>query len=131
MTKNTLLANIEDMVHYVDKGRSPNARAWLSDANIDVYIRVGKHVLDGALTSTIDIGNLAVNKHRRGAGHFTAFLGHLETLCNTKKRVLYMENVMDPRFQAFFEKRGYVRIMDSCDLVPSYYRNLPIAEPVK
>ena len=78
---------------------------WFEDRHIKIYLRLGKRVIDNVTVRCLDIGN--VGAEPQGQGHFTKLLTKLEQTEGWD--VLYVENVLDPRFQKFFEKRGYQR----------------------
>lgn len=78
--------------------------AWLREPFMDVYVRRGAHCLGDKHSDTFDIANVSVDDLKRGTGVFTAFLERVEEL----GLPVFVENVLDDRFQMFFLKRGYL-----------------------
>lgn len=75
---------------------------------VTAYIRVTKRYVEGKVVNTIDLANLKVEPPRKqGEGVFTAFLVHMEAEAKRLDRVVFVENVLEDRFQEFFRKRGY------------------------
>jgi len=70
-----------------------------------VYVRRGCwRWWEGELhENTLDIANITVDEGKRGKGVFTAFLSRVEAL----GKIIFIENVLDVRFQDFFRERGY------------------------
>jgi N-acetylglutamate synthase-like GNAT family acetyltransferase len=95
---------------FLDRPRVRNA--WLREPDMKVYVRRGCYRWwEGELhTDTIDIASISVDEEKRGTGVFTEFLGRVEELGKT----IFIENVLDTRFQDFFRERGYT-VARGCD----------------
>lgn len=108
---------IEDIKKLLVKGRG---NVWLYGPNISVYVRVSRRYLDMmGYDDVLDISN--VSAEVTGMGTFTALIDKIEAECGAN--AIYIENVMTHRFEGFFIKRGYSRVM-SGNLLPSYYKIL-------
>ncbi len=82
--------------------------AWLKEPGLEVYVRLTMRRLLGERVETIDIASIQVKK--RGCGYFTAFLVRVEKEAIQRKLTIFIENVTDERFGAFFSKRGYCEV---------------------
>jgi hypothetical protein len=69
-----------------------------------VYVRRGRHLLEGKLRSTLDIATIDVVE--QGKGTFTSFLDLAQKL--NPWDATYIENVLEPRFATYFLKRGWL-----------------------
>lgn len=88
------------------------ANAWFKDRTLDIFVRVTKRTVDGrSLVDTIDLAYIIAR--RPGNGAFTKLLGEVEQLAVQHKRVVYIENVIEPRFLSFLTRRGYTVIPDT------------------
>lgn len=77
--------------------------AWLREPRLSVYVRRGIHMIEHEGYRTLDIASIEVDDGFRGQGIFTDFLGRAEAVGVP----VFIENVMDLRFQEFFRNRGY------------------------
>ena len=93
-------------------------RGWISPKGLAVYVRYTRHYINGVVVDTIDLAN--INATQQGKGVFTAFLKKVEEIAKCQSRVVYIENVLERRFQEFFERRGYVLIDDKFER--SYFK---------
>lgn len=109
--------------------------AWFHSKEADIYCRVAWRSLvlpetDAVgLVETFDLANIVVRAP--GNGLFTEILTVLETE-DLGVGALFVENVIDPRFQAFFTKRGYARHDDASSTTwpPSFWRSFVSVESV-
>jgi GNAT superfamily N-acetyltransferase len=94
---------------FIDFYKSDLRNAWIYDAapHLDVYVRHAKRMVDGKLVEMFDIASIEVVDGHRGQGIFTSFLNAAEELILPDK-IIFIENVLDPRFQEFFRKQGYI-----------------------
>jgi hypothetical protein len=92
---------------------------WLHDAKMSIYVRYVQRFfgVKNERQACLDLASISV--HKPGRGTFTAFLTKLE---KKYSGVIYIENVLTPRFARFLDKRGYLRDPYSIGTVPSYYR---------
>ena len=88
----------EAWIRAVYGGQFPR-NSWFELPHLSVYMRVIPNL------KQIDIAN--VTARSQGAGHFTVFLVHMESLAQELGATLRIENVLEPRFQSFFARRGY------------------------
>lgn len=100
---------------------SDRKNEWLHFEDLSIYVRNAVHALDGKLVETLDLASIEFRDQEQG--HFTNVLGFLEEHC---KKVIYVENVISPRFQNFFERRtGWERQQLCWEVaVPSFYKPL-------
>ena len=99
---------------------SNQKNTWLHSREIHIYIRNAHHRLDTTIEKTIDLATIEISEKLRGKGKFTKLLEYLEEQVN---RPIYIENVLEERFQKFFEKRGYLKASQGMsDLVSCYYK---------
>jgi len=90
---------------------SPFRNQWLKEPGIQVYVR---KPLPG---KPYDIELATLNAKHPGKGACTRLLNRLEP-----KLSIYIENVLEPRFAAYFERRGYQRINNAYGGPPCYIR---------
>lgn len=113
----TVIKQLEDFLTKSANNFYHHNRAWLQDDKMEVYVRAGHHYIRDKDVSSLDIAN--VNVFEPGKGVFTHFLQEAEKL--NIYDVLFIENVLTPRFASWFEKQGYEkRYIDG--FVPCYYK---------
>ena len=97
---------------------------WFGVEGMEIYLRV--HKLENI--PTIDIATITIEKSLRGKGQFTEFLDWLIPFAKTYKfERIKAENVLDPRFRAFFLRRGFKQRCNQSapdEISPSYYLKL-------
>lgn len=81
---------------------------WLEDENFRVYVRKGKHLINGKMTVTLDIGNVTVVENKRHQGIFKNFLAQAAEI--NPWGSIYVENVLDPFLPAFFIRNGWLPV---------------------
>jgi hypothetical protein len=86
---------------------SGHRNTWLEYPRIKVYVRRSTRVILGCSFPFVDLATVDVPPQHQGNGIFTTFLEHVEKSVEN----LYIENVMDVRFQRFFEGRNYVKLI--------------------
>lgn len=94
--------------------------AWLRHPILDIYVRSGNRLISkDRMEHSFEIANVSVRKVKhQGKGNFTKFLGDVEKeLIGTKFKIIYIENVFEERFQKFFERRGFEKVLNIGDLV--------------
>lgn len=86
-------------------------RVWLELEGLQVYVRYGRCVQrmwNKALVRTLELANIEVRRDLRGRGVFTQWLEtEAEPAADQLGIHLFVESVLEPRFQAFWERRGY------------------------
>lgn len=96
-----------------------NINPWLRGDYAEAYVRLGSHrILNNIQYRTFDLANVSVDPEFRGQKVLTNLLAFLET----KGLPLFIENVIDPRFQDFFERRGYHRMATQLGTARSFFR---------
>ena len=97
--------------------------SWFNRDGIEVYIRLGYHVLQSTPYQCLDLANVIVEK--KSQGHFTQFLDQLENVAAKHGKPLYVENVLNDRLVEFFVKRGYdLAVARGLCNTPSFYKHL-------
>lgn len=87
--------------------------AWISSGPMRAYIRKAKHVIEGALTNTLDVASISVNPDARGKGVFRAWLAQAEKHANVRGLTVRVESILEPKLVPFLTHRGYVRVPDT------------------
>lgn len=92
--------------------------AWLKGRYSEIYVRRDSYrILAGRSFRTLDLATLNVQRAYQGRGILTNLLAFLEA----KHRVLFVENVLEPRLCVYFERRGYQRHTMLTDYPRSYF----------
>jgi len=103
---------------------------WVSEPGLEVYVRRGSRLLPNqaedpftlrreSLASTLDIAS--VNALKPGEGSWKALAARLPDIAKELKvDAIFVENVLDERFQAWFEKAGW--LLDKRNVIPCYWR---------
>lgn len=92
--------------------------AWVELDKMRVYVRKGSmRYINKKAVTTFDVATVEVDAAHRGQGVFTRFLESLEESLDSP---IYVENVLEKRFQDFFRKRkGYKelpsQLLDDCE----------------
>lgn len=116
----------------------PSLRHFIeSEARVTTYVRhpefsglcvrKGWHSIGGVITKCFDIVNVTAKK--QGLGSYSRLLAELdERLSGTDMRVLYVESVLDGRFQDFHLMNGFTLCRPESD-PPCFYRVLAFENP--
>jgi hypothetical protein len=114
---------IEQILKFLEQEYPRNA--WLRSGPFQLYVRRGVHLLD-KMRDTLDLANMEIEEAYRGLGTFTQFIDSLEEIQLPNVEVIFVENVLQPRFQAFWARRGYTlkknTMFDNMDGPPSYWK---------
>ncbi len=107
---------LENYFHEM-KDKNFGSNRWLETRKIKVYVRKSKRILN-EIGSFIcfDIANINIKESQRGKGIFTEFLNKSHEM--NPWQVTYIENVLEERFQKFFEKQGFIKEIN----LPSYFK---------
>jgi len=102
------------------------SRAHIKEPDfVTLYLRVTRHYVNGVpYKPVLDIADVNVREDRRGRGIFTDLLDRIREAYPTLH--LYVENVMEPRFQNHLERYGFVVVEPRLD-PPCYF--LPARTP--
>jgi hypothetical protein len=108
----TIIAKIAEF------SKSDRRNEWLTAEGISIYVRNANRILSsgGSYASTLDLANITIEE--RGQGTFTQILGILE---NMDGKTLFVENVLEDRFQKFFERREGWHKLSYVEGCPSFY----------
>lgn len=100
---------------------------WIREGNLSVYVRYGS-VLVGSnlIPEVVTIANVTCSRKSQGKGEFTRFLHSVEE----KAKGVFIENVLEPRFARFFERKGYVRTQLEATLTVSFYKDTSLIREV-
>lgn len=104
------MEEMKDIDSELGSRRRYNRWVFFPEHGASLYYRCTTRYLDGALRDTFDLATISIEENSRGRGGFTEILGKIEELVDKHNRYLYVENILMPRFQEFFWKRGYTRI---------------------
>jgi hypothetical protein len=89
--------------HFLD---SKDRNGWLQYGTLHVYVRKSRRRIEGeSLQPCLDIATAECKTP--GQGGFSNFLAHAIALCPFE--YIYIENVLEERFQQFFLKHGFIR----------------------
>jgi len=96
------------------------SRAHIKEPNFDtLYVRLTRHYIDGvAYRPVLDIADVNVRENQRGRGIFTDFLDRVREQYPVLH--LYVENVMEARFQKHLERYGFAVVEPRLD-PPCYF----------
>jgi hypothetical protein len=124
----------EDIREFILKGNS-FGNYWFYLRGLDIYLRRGWHSLPGLdVHFMVDMPNITASEP--GSGAFTDVLEFIESLVRSECPGIFgtfIENVIEERFQAFLERRGYIKIPSVTEWPPSYYKviNPDTAKPLQ
>ena len=82
--------------------------AWLKESGLEVYARLSVRYFRGERVNTLELANITAKK--QGKGHFTSFITQAEKLAKAHGLAVFIENVLEERFAAFFSNRGYTKL---------------------
>jgi hypothetical protein len=96
------------------------SRAHIKEPNFaGLYVRLTRRYIDGAAyRPVLDIADVNVREACRGRGVFTAFLDRVRDRYPTLH--LFVENVMEERFQKHLERYGFTVVEPRLD-PPCYF----------
>jgi hypothetical protein len=89
---------------------------------MDVYVRRSKRYIDKEMVECLDLATVNVDDRHRGKGHLTKFLPRFEQEAMRLKRVVYLENILEPRLVPFFLRMGYKFVPNIDPIIPSMYK---------
>ena len=95
---------------------------WLDkDRSLHVYVRKSRRLLNDTIYRMLDIGN--VEACPKGKGRFTEFLQYAINSKLKPFQGIFVENVLENRFQTFFRKLGWKEYYPNKekDGPPSFY----------
>ena len=89
-----------------DRKPIPVPNAWVKPEGLEVYVRRGQKLIEGKVQPTLEIANVRANQI--GTGALTRWVPEFESLADKLGRIVFVENVLNPRFREFWSRRGYV-----------------------
>ncbi len=114
----TVLDQLAEFIAGQGKGMPRNL--WLGDDRMKVYVRCGRHKLDmtrrGGIATCLDIGSIEVYEPEQKTFSEWFLPGAIKL---NPWEAVYVESVMERRFQEFFERNGFTKIGES--ICPSYF----------
>ena len=97
------------------------ANAYVKEPGFSsLYVRIAKRYIDGEMQTTIDLANMTAS--RPGKGAFTKLVERLRAQYGL---IIYVECVLNPRFEAKLVRMGFVQHTQHD---PSSYYLLPEGE---
>ena len=100
----------------------PLNRAWVTDGNLDIYVRLALHNCQGSGLKTLDLANFEIaDEDLRGQGEFTRFLEKAERVAKELERTVYVESIMNDRLLGFLIRRGYRLVDQWANPAPSVF----------
>lgn len=90
----------------------PDTNTWLKYVEAEVYVRKSVRFFQGEEYGRpcLDMASVSVYRSKdQCKGWFTRWLEEAEQIAFSCGRSIYIENVLTPRFRAYFERSGYVR----------------------
>jgi hypothetical protein len=98
---------------------------WISEPNINVYVRKSTRLINNELRLCLDIGSVEVDLQKRNTGIFSSFLQKFEATAKGLNRTVYVECVLHSRFENFLLKKGYSYLRRSVDnIAPDMYKEV-------
>ena len=112
---------LDQLADFIEESRDRlTCNQWISDDDMKVYIRKGRHMLyPGRSSLTLDIASVEVQEEKRGKGLWTAFLGKAHEM--NPREATYIECVHNPILQASLIKHGWPSVWDSENLLESFF----------
>jgi hypothetical protein len=99
-------------------------QAWVTFKKIDLYVRRGRHVVNGNIRLTLDFANLEASERHRSSGDLWRAVELAESL--EKQRIVFIENVHSERLVASLVKKNWSVTSDD-GFTPSFYRENKLA----
>lgn len=76
---------------------------------------------DTFVANTLTLANLLIPPSHQGAGYGTAFIQACMAVAGAHQSLLFIENVLNPKFARFFETLGFKKQeLGGCNLAPCY-----------
>lgn len=114
----------------VDLSSRAHARDWFNHRGVAIYCRSSLRFIPPATEPRACFELANINVLTKGRGTFTQLLLVAEDIIFPQDKIMFIENVFEPRFQNFFTRRGYlpVPVLPSAGAEfspPSFYK-LPL-----
>ena len=121
-------AEILELLHEYRRKTFGGSRGWVEmPTGLAVYVRFCTRYFHPVFGETLDLASLKTRpESARGKGLLKAWLTDvLEPFVDEHGMTIYVENVMEERFQRFWLARGYEDATVPGNPVPSYFRTPP------
>ena len=98
--------------------------AWLHTDHMEIYIRKGRHLINGKIKLTLDVANVQVEEAHQGKGIFRNYLNRIES-----ESVKYgfegvmVESILQKRLLPFLKGRGYEQCNDLQNSCPNLFKS--------
>jgi len=111
----TVIEQLEEFIERMKQGKFP-CNAWLEDRNMKVYVRHGRHVINGEMRETMDLANVEVT--HKGKGRYKKFMEAAHEM--NPWDGTYHENTLNSRLADHHRRTGKIECGDpDC---PCFYR---------
>lgn len=125
-------AVLEMISRFIASGKDNllNNSQWFYPEGIDVYLRIGKRLINSEYKQVITISKvtnaeLMPNNDRNGQGYFKAFMTFIESECVKHPDIdgILIENVMSDRLTQILIKNGYSIVGEVFGGVATWYKS--------
>ena len=104
-----------------DNSRINKANHLVSNDYFTAYVRLTSRPINRTPVNTLELASITVSGKFTGKGCFrNAILPAFEEASRRLEVTLFVENVQDPRFQEFFLKRGYSKLVEMDEPHPGF-----------
>jgi GNAT superfamily N-acetyltransferase len=97
---------------------------WISERDIEVYVRKSMRVIGNTTHPCLDIGSVEVREERRGQGTFKAFLSRFEKKARELNKWVYVESILNRRLLTYLATQGYELVPGTSEFSPSMVKKL-------
>jgi hypothetical protein len=113
----------------IDFFDGPNRCQWLVVNGVDIFMRKSFRLFNGeTYDRVVDLANVEIKNERfQCKGKFTQLVEDVTMLANNRGyQALYVENVLTPRFEQYFVKRRWERVVGQFSPLnpPCFYKFL-------
>lgn len=98
---------------------SPDTRTWVKVPHGKVYLRKGRRYINGRFRPTFEIATIEFREESRGQGGWKTFIRQVQEHDLRDFDVIFVENVLNPRFEEWFKKHRWTRFSEE---PPCYYK---------
>lgn len=106
-----------------------NNSQWFYPEGIDVYLRIGKRLINLEYKKVVTVSNITnadvlPNNQINGQGYFKSFMEFLESECNKHSDIdgILIENVMTERLTNILTKNNYVVVGEIFGGIATWYK---------
>ena len=125
-------AVLEMISRFIASGKDNllNNSQWFYPEGIDVYLRIGKRLINSEYKQVVTISNitnaeLMPNNGMNGQGYFKAFMTFIESECAKHPDIdgILIENVMSERLNQILAKNNYLVVGEVFFGVSTWYKS--------